>query len=220
MPQAAATEPPTNPYCCAVSAQPPKTYDAVTLSLHALLAVGVVCQLLLSLVMHVPAGVGLGVRDWHREAFEIHARVGLGVAAVCALHWLWFCIPLSLPRIRTLFPWTRGDQRKILVRDIRSLWNLKVPRRSERSPLVGTVHGLGLTAVTASAAGGIVNYLGYFVGAPIPNCVLHWVGRSHIALGFLIGLFVLGHGSMAVRHWLRRSDPEIDYPTVNHTSYE
>jgi hypothetical protein len=177
-------------------------YDAVTLSLHTALAVGVVCQLLLSMVMHVPAGVGLGVRDWHREAFEIHARVGLGVAAICALHWLWLCTPLSYPGLLSLFPWTQRDQREILLVDIRKLGGFRMPPRGEQSPLVGTVHGFGLTAVTASAAGGIVNYLGYFVGAPVPTLVLHWVGRCHIAMGYLIGLFILGHGSVAVRHWL------------------
>jgi hypothetical protein len=184
-------------------------YDAVTLALHAVLAVGVVCQLGLSLVMHVPAGVGLGVRDWHREAFEIHARVGLGVAAVCALYWLWFCIPASYPGARSLFPWIQREQRKILARDIRELGRLRIPPRTERSALVGTVHGLGLAAVTASAAAGIVNYLGYFKGVPIPTHVLHWVGRSHIILGLLIGLFVIAHGSMAVRHWLARPNDSV-----------
>ena len=185
-------------------------YDNVTLSLHAVLAVGVVCQLLLSMVMHVPAGVGLGVRDWHREAFEIHARVGLGVAAVCALHWLWLCTPLSYPGIHSLFPWTRHDQRGILVRELRNVFHFRAPTREERSPLVATVHGLGLAAVTGSAAGGIVNYLGYFVAAPVPTLVLHWVGRCHIALGYLIGLFIIGHGSMAVRHWQRREQRNIN----------
>jgi hypothetical protein len=42
----------------------PQKYDVVTIDLHAALAIGVVCQLLLSLVMRVPVGVGLGVRDW------------------------------------------------------------------------------------------------------------------------------------------------------------
>jgi cytochrome b561 len=187
-------------------------YDAVTLSLHAALAVGVVCQLLLSMVMHVPAGVGSGVRDWHREAFEIHARVGLGVAVVCALHWPWVCLPLSHPGIRSLFPWTQRDARKILIRDIIDLAGFRVLARGERSPLVGTVHGLGLVAVTGSAAGGIVNYLGYFVGVPVPTLVLHWVARCHIALGYLIGLFIIAHGSMAVRHWLMRPNPRNQSP--------
>jgi cytochrome b561 len=193
-------------------------YDVVTLILHAALAVGVVCQLALSLVMHVPAGVGLGVRDWHREAFEIHARVGLGVAAVCTLHWLWLCVPISHPSLRSLFPWTQRDQRTILLRDLKNLIGFRVPAREVRSPLIGTVHGLGLAAVTGSAAGGIINYLGYFLGAPVPTAALHWVGRCHIALGYLIGLFVIGHGSMAVRHWLERPEARNQPPPSVHAA--
>ncbi|HEX3950051.1 MAG TPA: cytochrome b/b6 domain-containing protein [Steroidobacteraceae bacterium] len=174
-------------------------YDSVTLALHALLAVGVVGQLLLSLVMHVPAGVGLGVRDWHRQAFEVHARLGLGVAVVCTLHWLWLCVPASHPGVRSLFPWTERKSRELLAEDLRALLRIKLP--GPRSPLIGAVHGLGLAAVTGSAAGGVVNYLGYFVGAPVPTQVLHWVARCHITLGYLIGAFVVGHGSMATRHW-------------------
>jgi hypothetical protein len=103
------------------------------------------------------------------------------------------------------------EQRRILRLEMRNLLTFKLPQRTERSPLVGTVHGLGLAAVTASAAGGIVNYLGYFRGVPIPTLVLHWVGRCHIALGILIGLFVIGHASMAARHWLARPTPQIDH---------
>jgi cytochrome b561 len=182
-------------------------YDPVTWTLHALLAVGVVCQLLLSLVMHVPAGVGLGVRDWHRAAFEIHARVGLGVAAVCALHWLWFCVPYSYPRVQSLFPWLRADQRVLLLRDMQNIRAGHSPSGAKRRPIVGTVHGLGLLAVTGSAVGGILNYLGYFLGAPIPTYILHWVGRCHIALGVLVGLFVVGHAGMAAWHWLAPPSP-------------
>jgi cytochrome b561 len=176
--------------------------DGVTRALHAALAIGVVGQLGLSLVMRVPAGVGLGVRDWHRQAFEIHARLGLGVAAVCVLHWLWLCVPAACPGILSLFPWTDPERREVLGKDLKNLLQLRIPAPGQRSPLVGTVHGLGLAAVTGSAAGGIVNYLGYFVGAPVPTYVLHWVARSHIGLGYLIGLFVIGHTSMAVRHRL------------------
>jgi cytochrome b561 len=168
-----------------LSANEPK-YDHVTLGLHLGLAVGVVGQLMLGLVMRVPAGVGLGVRDWHRQAFEIHARLGLAVAALCALHWLWFLAPASRPGIAPLFPWLH-----------------RTPKSGGVRPLVGTVHGLGLLAVTGSSVGGIVNYLGYFAGLPIPTVVLHWVARCHIALGYTIGLFLLGHGSMAIIHWLR-----------------
>jgi cytochrome b561 len=180
----------------------PSKYDPVTLWLHGALAIGIVTQLLLSSVMHVPAGPGLGIRDWHREAFEIHAHVGLAVAVVCVLHWLWICSPFSRPGVGCLFPWTQRDKRTLLCQEFNHLLRLKSPSTHRLSPLAGTVHGLGLLAVSGSVAGGIINYCGYFVGAPIPRLVLHWVALSHIVFGYTLWAFVIGHVLMALQHWI------------------
>jgi cytochrome b561 len=166
---------------------PLSKYDGVTRLLHAALAIGVVMQLSLSSVMRVPAGRGLGVFDWHRRAFELHAKVGLVVAGVCLLHWLWLALPWCRPGPCYLFPWIRSAQRATLATE---------------SPLVGTIHGLGLAAITGSAIGGLINYAGYFLGAPIPRLVLHFTAGFHIALGFLIWAFVVGHVGMTVIHRL------------------
>jgi cytochrome b561 len=177
-------------------------YDRITLALHGLLATGIVIQLILSATMRVPAGPGLGVRDWHREAFEIHARVGLAVVLVCALHWIWICLPFSRPGVAHLLPWLSRDQRSTLAVEFRNLLRGQIPSPREQSPLVGTVHGLGLLAVTGSAVCGVFNYLGYFVGEPIPDRVLHWVGQVHIGLGYVIWVFLIAHVAMALLHRL------------------
>lgn len=176
-------------------------YDRVTVWLHAALALGVLVQLSLSAVMHVPAGPGLGVRDWHRGAFEIHARTGLFVVAVCALHWLWLCLPYARPGIAQLFPWLERDNRSKIIREFCDLIRLRASPSLFLSPLAGTVHGLGLLAVSGSATGGIINYLGYFMGVPIPRIVLHCVSLSHILFGYAIWIFLVGHVSMALQHW-------------------
>jgi len=177
-----------------------RKYDRVTVWLHAALALGVLVQLSLSAVMHVPAGPGLGVHDWHREAFEIHARTGLFAVVVCALHWLWLCSPYARPGIARLFPWLKRDNRIRIVREFRDLAGLRTPSTLSLSSLAGTVHGFGLMAVSGSATGGIINYLGYFIGVPIPRIVLHWVSLSHILFGYAIWIFVVGHAAMALRH--------------------
>jgi cytochrome b561 len=176
-------------------------YDSATVWLHAALATGVVVQLVLSAVMHVPAGPGLGVRDWHREAFEIHARVGLFLTEVIALHWLWSCLPFSRPGVARLFPWLKRSNRTILLQDFKDLFRGHAPSSRDFSPLAGTVHGLGLSGVTGGAIGGVINYVGYFTGAPIPRGVLHWVALWHIAMGYAIWTFVIGHVFMALLHW-------------------
>ena len=188
---------------------PPK-YDRITRWLHAALAATVVFQLLTDAVMRVPAGVGLGVRDWHRQMFEIHARVGPTVAVICALHWLWVCLPYSRPGLTYLFPWTQGDRRAHLYREFKNLLQLEIPPSEELSPLTGTVHGLGLLAVTGSVAGGLVSYLGYFAGVPIPRPVLHWVALEQMTMVWFVWAFVIGHVSMAFWHWFTRELRRID----------
>lgn len=178
----------------------PQKYDRAIRFLHAALATGVVLQLSLSTVMSVPAGRGLGVRDWHRSAFEIHAKVGIFVAIICALHWFWVCLPRSRPGFSYLFPWRRRGGRIAIYQELCALTQCHIPSPKSVSALVGTVHGLGLAAVTGSALCGLVNYFGYFRGVPIPPQVLHWVGLSHIAFGYLIWAFVIGHVGMALGH--------------------
>ena len=189
-----------------------RRYDVITLGLHGALAAGVVVELALLSVMHVPAGPGLGMRDWHREAFEIHCRVGPTVALVWALHWLWICLPHARPGVGALFPWWRRERRAILRRELRDLLRLEFPARAEPSPLAGTVQGFGLCAVSGSVAGGIVSYLGYFAGVPMSAEVLHEVALEQIVMSWLVWAFVAGHVTMALRHFLTRAPP-VGAPT-------
>lgn len=76
---------------------------------------------------------------------------------------------------------------------------------------MGTVHGLGLTAVTGSVVGGTVSYLGYYAGLPISRQVLHWASLELIVTSWLVWAFVVGHVFMAMWHFLenRFSPDEI-----------
>lgn len=179
-------------------------YDPLTRALHAALATSVVIELLLQAVMRVPPGVGLGMRDWHREAFELHSHFGPTVAVLCLAHWLWICLPWARPGVSYLFPWLQASLHPLLQREFRALLRLELPPREELSPLVGTVHGLGLLAVTASVLGGTVSYLGYYTRVPVPNVVLHWSALELIASSWLVWPFVVGHASMALLHRLMR----------------
>jgi len=181
-----------------------RKYDPGTRLLHAGLATGVVLELLLQAVMRVPPGVGQGVDDWHREAFELHSHFGPTVALLCLLHWVWICLPWSRPGVAYLFPWLRTDQRPVLGREFRALARLELPPQETLSPLAGTVHGLGLLAVTASVVGGTVSYLGYYTRVPVPNLVLHWASLELVVTSWLVWAFVIGHVSMAAWHRLMR----------------
>ena len=177
-----------------------RKYDPVTLLLHAGLATSVVIELLLQAVMRVPPGVGQGVDDWHREAFELHSHFGPTVALLCLLHWLWICLPWARPGVGYLFPWLRSGHRPALHREFRALLRFELPATEALSPLVGTVQGLGLLAITGSVVGGTVSYLGYYTRVPVPNTVLHWAALELIATSWFVWPFVIGHASMAILH--------------------
>lgn len=177
-----------------------RKYDPVTRWLHAGLATGVVIELLLQTVMRVPPGVGLGVDDWHREAFELHSHFGPTVALLCPLHWLWTCLPWARPGVGYLFPWLRAGQRPVLQREFRALLRFELSPDEALSPLAGTVQGLGLLAVTGSVVGGTVSYLGYYTRVPVPNTVLHWASLELIVTSWFVWPFVIGHASMAILH--------------------
>jgi cytochrome b561 len=179
-------------------------HDLGTRLLHAALAMAVVAELALLSVMRVPAGPGLGVRDWHREAFEIHCRIGPAVALIWAAHWLWICLPVARPGVGYLFPWWRREGRAAVRRELENLLHLKLPAADELSPLVGTVQGLGLCAVSGSVVGGMISYAGYFMGVPISGRVLHEVAWEQLVMSWLVWAFVIGHGLMALRHLLLR----------------
>lgn len=177
-----------------------RKYDSFTLGLHAGLATSVVLELLLQAVMRVPPGVGQGIDDWHREAFELHSHFGPTVTVLCVLHWLWICLPWSQPGVTYLFPWWQRDLRPVLWREFRDLLHGTLPPRKILSPLVDTIHGFGLLAVTGSVVGGTVSYFGYYTRMSIPNDVLHWCALELIATSWLVWAFVVGHGSMAILH--------------------
>jgi hypothetical protein len=185
---------------------PPK-YDRVSRCLHTALATGVVLQLLLQSVMHVPPGVGLGKDDWHRQAFELHAHFGPTVAVICALFWIWIALPFSRPGIRHLFPWLHRAQRPVLQRELMDLGQLRLPPPRELSPLVGTIHGLGLLAVSGTVILGTISYLGYYTRVAVSSHVLHWSALGLIALSWAVWAFVVGHVAMASWHWAADRTP-------------
>ena len=183
----------------------PRTkYDLVSRCLHTALATGVVMQLLLQAVMRVPPGVGLGKDDWHREAFELHAHFGPTVAVICVLFWIWIALPFSRPGIGYLFPWLQRARRTVLKREFTDLRQLRLPPPHELSPLVGTIHGLGLLAVSGTVVAGSISYLGYYTSVHISSRILHWSALELIALSWVVWAFVVGHASMAM--WHRSSD--------------
>src|SRR6185312_591152 len=164
--------------------------DAVTRTLHTALATAVVIELALQAVMRVPPGIGQGLDDWNRQAFELHSHFGPVLTLLCVLYWAWICLPVSRPGVAQLFPWRHRARRAGLKRESLALLQ-------RRLPLHG---GAGLLTVTASVVGGTLSYLGYYTRVPVPGAVLHWASLELVVTSWLVWAFVIGHVSMAVLH--------------------
>ena len=115
---------------------------------------------------------------------------------------MWISLPCARPGVGYLFPWLRRDRRDLLRRELGDLLRLTLPMPDDLSPLVGTVQGLGLCAVSGSVIGGLVSYAGYFMGAPLSAGLLHEVALEQLIMSWLVWPFVVGHGLMALRHFL------------------
>ena len=120
---------------------------------------------------------------------------------------IWICLPFARPGVGYLFPWWRREGRRALLREAGDLWRGRLPGRDELSPLVGTVQGLGLCALSGSVVGGMISYLAYFRGVPMSDRFLHEVALEQIVMSWLVWAFVSAHVTMAVRHFLVRAAP-------------
>jgi len=191
--------------------------DAVTRTLHTALATAVVIELALQAVMRVPPGIGQGLDDWNRQAFELHSHFGPVLTLLCVLYWLWICLPVSRPGIAQLFPWRRRARRSELEREFVDLLRRQLPLRRPAGTLARTVQGLGLLAVTASVLGGTVSYFGYYTRVPVPGRVLHWASVELVITSWLVWSFVIGHVSMALLHRIasrRKKLPRTGSPSA------
>lgn len=164
-------------------------YDATTRRLHALLAVGVVVQLLLSLGMDPEAKVGTAA-----TLFEIHETLGLILVVVVAAHWVWALTGHAPAGIGALWPWFSRKRLLALKQDIGARLH---GGGTASGPFVSAIHGLGLLLVAAMTLSGLIWWLGVEAAKDI-----------HETVAPLVWAYLVGHVAAAVWHqW--RGEPLI-----------
>lgn len=171
----------------------------LTRALHALLALAVTHQLLVSLVMEEPeAGEAEGL------LFELHETVGLATLGILLAFWLWTLARRGETPLGALFPWLSSGRLRGLAADVgrhlADLARLHLPEYRPASPLAAAVHGLGLLAVTGSALSGLTWWLGEEGGAA--HALAEAAEEVHELFGSLVWAYLVGHAGMAVLHRL------------------
>jgi cytochrome b561 len=167
--------------------------------LHALIALGIGGQLLLSLLMahpdHLQHADALG-----RLTLKAHEYLGLATFAIVLAHWVWLVLPRSDVSYGHLFPWS-GVALRLVKNDAVHLWReRKLPPVNEAGGLSGLIHGLGLLNATAMVVSGLGLYLLASFGGGVKSTAFHTLGDMHSAIGNLMWTYLIGHVLAAIWH--------------------
>ena len=176
----------------------PLRHTRLTRLAHMGLALGVIVQLLTSLVF-VPDAPGETANIY----FEIHEYSGLASFGFALLFWLVVMSRKSGTTIGELFPWFSKSRLSTLWSDIRgslgAIKQMKLPHIDETSAIAHTIHGLGLLLILTMALTGTVYY---FInnGDPDAGGLVGVVMFFHMGLANVVWAYLIGHAGIALIH--------------------
>lgn len=168
--------------------------DNFTKFLHALMALGISANLIISLFM-VPAEAGVKGDG----AYLVHQWVGLGLFLTLLIYWLWK-LAGNLPQgWRYFFPWFAKATYPQLWLELSMLFRLQFRRLPESGVLSGAVHGLGLLSSSAMAVTGTVQY--FLLAHYFTNPDLFDLSKSvHELFATFMWIYLTGHVAMGLLH--------------------
>ena len=171
----------------------------VTRWLHALIALGISLQLLLSLIMANPHRLQ-NASGLQKSLLESHEIVGLTTLFFMFLHWLWVLSKRSDVNIKNLFPWV-GIPFQHLKEDVSYLIKEKrFPPVGKHGGLPGFIHGLGFLVATAMVVSGFALFSATEWGAGVNSDLFHKAGNIHGFFASLMWVYLAGHITAAAWH--------------------
>ncbi len=127
--------------------------------LHALFAVGITLQLLLSNVMRQPRP-GRTRTAFEALTFAVHEYVGLALAVVLVAHWALQVAGHAPKGLAHFFPWFSRERLACLKAEAGDLLRLQIGDPATQDALAGALQGLGLVVATVLAATGVAVFFG------------------------------------------------------------
>lgn len=173
-------------------------YDRLTRFLHIWLALGILTQLLVSVVMSAPKHGRPG------DAFyDVHEHLGVALWGLLLLYWGWVMVRRGKVPLSQLFPWFTPARYAPLWDDVRlytsHILRFRLPDSTAPSPLANAVQGLGLLIALLLGTGGLVMFLNAPANGQMTGW-LHGVKEMHEVLGSLMWAYLGLHASMGVLH--------------------
>lgn len=169
-----------------------KRWDSNTRLIHWALSITVVFQQFSSIWMSDPGTQYL---------FPYHRIIGAIAAAVVLLFWLY---SYAIYDFKILFPWGREARREAL-RELRGLFQRRLPASGRRIGLSSFVHGFGILALTGCALTGVIMFAmippGHS-GPPDDPIAFTRYTLQHKFFGELLWVYLCGHVVFAVIHQL------------------
>jgi len=181
---------------------PADRHTRATRSIHMLLALAVVYQLLTSLIMSEPAP-----GEPEDLLLELHQYGGLATFSFVFTFWVVLVVRRQGTRPGALFPWLSRSRRALFLDDLKRYWHAirgrSFPAHQADSPVAAAIHGLGLLLMTAMVCTGVfwfvADFYGYQKALPVELVI-----DVHKILSNLAWAYLVGHAGMALLHHFRR----------------
>ena len=180
----------------------PRQWHAGTRWLHRFMALGILGQLLLSLIMAKPDHLDTA-SELEKMAWEGHEWVGLATVGILVLHWLWLMLPMSDISFAKLFPWSLSGLKQVGADIAYTVKNRQLPPPTAESKLAGLIHGLGFLVATIMAATGFALFLVIDFGDGAGSEAFEQVDEIHETFATLMWAYLIGHVVAAVWHEYR-----------------
>lgn len=177
-------------------------WHIVTRLLHGLMAVGIIGQLLFSLLMVAPDE--LDTADaLQKFALDAHEVLGLATVGIMLAHWLWMLFPRSDVAFSKLFPWSLSGLKGIGADVSHIIKHRHLPEAGNSSGLSGFVHGLGFLVASGMAVSGFALYLVLDWGDGVESAAFGTYAGIHSLLGTFMWIYLGGHVLAAAWHEYR-----------------
>ena len=174
-------------------------WSKITRWLHALIALSLTVQLILSLVLAPPDELD-DATELAKAAMEGHELIGLVAASLLLLHWLWILLPNNDVKLGNLFP-IMGAGLQQIKSDISYILKNKTLPHGDHGGLSGLVHGLGILIASAVATTGVGLYIVMdFTPQGFENPLFEEIAEVHELFGNLMWAYLIAHVFAAAWH--------------------
>ena len=173
-------------------------YSRIIRALHALTALTITFQMVISLVMDHPR-TSRPMSATGGLFFRWHEWLGLAALAILVCGWAYRLSSWKRESQGRLFPWLSSPGRQALFQDLKQFLLLRWTSIPEDGALAGTVHGLGLLIAAAMVlTGGVI----YFLLGPQDTVTptVRSVMEVHSFLATFMWIYLCSHAFMGVWH--------------------